>query len=77
MNFKQKVKRKVLGVGYPWFLYDKVQLANWCSVEPQQEGYYKLLLADKPNRTPGRKAVEIKFGELGAFKKIRLVAEYE
>jgi len=73
MTPKRKVKRKVLGVGYPWFFYDYVQTnsRNW------RLGYFNMCLMDGPNRQEGRHPVELNFTGLGAWKKIRLVAEYE
>jgi len=62
---KKVIHRKVLGVGYPWFQYDT------------KEGKYTgVILMDGPNRQAGRKVVPVKFGDLGAFRKIKLIAEY-
>lgn len=60
----RRVRRQVLGTGYPWFLQDA------------DRRYTKVLLMSGPNHEAGRGIVEIKFGDLGAFKKIKLVAEY-
>lgn len=73
MMAKRKVKRKVLGVGYPWFLYEAV----FTNDRNTRIGYFKVLLMDGPSRQDGRNPVELNFNGLGAFKKIRLIAEYE
>ncbi|KKK81203.1 hypothetical protein LCGC14_2815840 [marine sediment metagenome] len=61
----RKLRRKVLAVGYPWFIWDT-----------KKGDYTQVMMMDGPNRQEGRKVVPIKFGGLGAYQKIKLVAEY-
>ena len=59
---KKKTHRQVLGVGYPWFVNGS-----------KGQGFSRILLVDKKN---GTDEVNLKIGELGAYKKIKLIAEY-
>jgi hypothetical protein len=60
---KKKVKhRKVLGVGYPFFVFSK-------------DGYCHIKLYDSADRTT-RKPKELSFNGLWDRSKIKLVAEY-
>ena len=56
---KKKLKRVVLGVGYPWFFASTG----------------KVVLYTKENGMPNGKPVFLKSGYLGDWNKIRLVAE--
>ena len=58
----RRVRRQVLGTGYPWFVREVDSL-----------GYVILRLATKKN---GSTDVPLKIGDLGAYQKIKLVAEY-
>ena len=63
----KKKRQYVLGVGYPWYNYEK-------GFGNQGEGYYSVSLANGPNRIEGREFVELKL-KWGAWKKVRILIE--
>lgn len=61
---KKKTRRQVLGVGYPWF-----------SRKDGSCGFVFTQLVTKVNVNESTDVV-LKLGDLGAHKKIKLIAEY-
>lgn len=60
----KEIKRKVLGIGYPWF-FNSDKSGPYDSIKLYGAGSSR------------SKLLALKIGELGNWKKIKLIAEYE
>lgn len=66
MKKPRRIKRLILGEGYPWY-----------SGERGRAPYTKIGLVDRRNGGPGSRSVFLRYaGRIGAWQKIRLVAEF-
>lgn len=69
---KKKLHRKILAVGYPWFL-------EW---DNEAAGDTIMLLMSGPNRVEGRKRVALKYRNkegasvVGAWQKVKVILEW-